>query len=68
MDGYALWVWASYGVTALALIGLLLVSLRTLRRRRRILAAMQALSGRRRDRPSAGPPAASEASQGESAS
>lgn len=50
MDGYALWVWSSYAVTALGVAGLIVVSLRTLRQRRRALAALEAASGRRRAR------------------
>jgi heme exporter protein D len=33
MGGYAVWVWSSYGVVAIVLVGLLLTSLASLRQR-----------------------------------
>ena len=40
MGGYAAFVWPAFAVTAAVLVGLLVVSLRTLRRREAALAAL----------------------------
>lgn len=48
MGGHAGFIWSSYGVAAIILIGLLLVSLRELRARREEVAALEAASPRRR--------------------
>ena len=40
MDGYGGFIWPAYGATALVLVGLLLVSLKGLRRREAELAAL----------------------------
>ncbi|HXP97098.1 MAG TPA: heme exporter protein CcmD [Telmatospirillum sp.] len=54
MGGYARFVWPAYGLVAVVTIGLLLVSLRTLRSRERALTMLQEQSpgrrGRRRDK------------------
>jgi heme exporter protein D len=54
MGGYARYVWPAYGLAAAVTIGLLVVSLRTLRSRERALAALQeempGRRGRSRDR------------------
>jgi heme exporter protein D len=42
MGGYAGFVWPSYAITALVMVGLLMVSLRELRDRERTLAALEA--------------------------
>jgi heme exporter protein D len=42
MDGYGVFVWPAYGLTALLLLGLLAASLAGLRRARRRLAALKA--------------------------
>lgn len=49
MDGYGLYVWASYGVTALIVIGLTAATLYGSRSARRTLDLLEK-SGRRRDR------------------
>ena len=41
MGGYAAFVWPGYGLAALAVIGMLVVSLRTLRAREREFAEMR---------------------------
>ena len=41
MGGYAAFVWPGYGIAALAVIGMLVASLRTLRAREREFAAMR---------------------------
>lgn len=41
MGGYAVWVWSSYGLSAVGLIGLLIWSLRTLRAREREFEALK---------------------------
>ena len=41
MGGYALYVWGSYGLAALLLVGLLLASLSWLRSQERLLAALE---------------------------
>ncbi len=52
MGGYAVYVWGSYGVAALVLVALLLLSLRGLRENETILAALEtsapARGGRKR--------------------
>ena len=35
MGGYAVWVWSAYGVSAVALVGLVVWSVRTLKARER---------------------------------
>lgn len=50
MGGYAGYVWPSFAITALVMIGLLVVSLRELRRRERTLAALEAARPNRRRR------------------
>ena len=49
MGGRAAFVWPAYGATALILIGLLVLSLRTMRARERELSAFER-APRRRDR------------------
>jgi heme exporter protein D len=51
MGGRAAFVWPAYGVTALILIGLLVLSLRAMRARERALGALER-GPRRRDRSS----------------
>ena len=41
MGGYGGYVWPAFGVTAVVLLGLLLASLRSLRAREEMLAALQ---------------------------
>ena len=49
MGGYAVYVWSSFGITAVVMIGLLVVSLRQARAREAELAALRAQpDGRRR--------------------
>ncbi len=48
MGGYAVFVWSGYGLAAIAMIGLLAASLRTLRAREKEFAAV------RRNRPAPG--------------
>ena len=48
MGGHAGFVWSSYGMAAVILVGLLVVSLRALRARRAEVAALEAASPRRR--------------------
>ena len=55
MGGYAVYVWPAFAVTAVVMIGLLVTSLRGLRREERVLDALQ--SERRGER-SPGPSAA----------
>ena len=43
MGGYAMWVWPSYGLAALALIGTLAATLRTLKHRQRELDDLKSL-------------------------
>lgn len=52
MGGYGGFVWSAFGMTALVLVGLLIISIRQARGREQRLAALQAqLGGRaRRDR------------------
>ena len=52
MDGYGIYVWPAFGVTAIVLIGLALASLRTLRDNEETLAGLQ--GERRRRSPVAG--------------
>ncbi|MGE4219493.1 MAG: heme exporter protein CcmD [Alphaproteobacteria bacterium] len=42
MGGYAAFVWPAYGIATLVLVGMLAVSLRSLRRRERMLDALRA--------------------------
>lgn len=48
MGGYAFYVWGTYGLAALILLGLLLASLRGLRVRERELAQLEQTRPRRR--------------------
>jgi heme exporter protein D len=48
MGGYAAYIWPAYGVAAIVLIGLLLVSLRGLRAREAELTRLEAAGVRRR--------------------
>lgn len=48
MGGYAAFVWPAFGATALVMVGLLLASLRGLRRQRRALEMMEKARPRRR--------------------
>ncbi len=50
MGGYAGFIWSAYGVAALVLIGLLVMSLIELRARQAEVAALEAASPRRRPR------------------
>ena len=52
MDGYGIYVWPAFGVTAIVLIGLLLASLRSLHDNQEILEDLQ--GQRRRGTPVAG--------------
>ena len=54
MGGYAAFVWPAFGATALVMVGLLLVSLRSLRRQRRALELMEKARPWRRGRGGAG--------------
>lgn len=47
MGGYAMWVWPAYGAVTLGLVGLLVVTLRTLKARE------QSFADVRRNRPAA---------------
>lgn len=47
MGGYAVYVWSSYGAAALVLSGILISSLRTLRRREAALRALENRAPRR---------------------
>ena len=55
MGGYAVYVWGSYGVATIVLAGLLLLSLRGLKRNESLLAALEASvparGGRKRKAP-----------------
>ena len=42
MGGYAAYVWPAYAVTVLGLVGMMVVSIRSLRRRQDLLAALEA--------------------------
>lgn len=50
MGGYAIYVWSSYGLALLVLVGLLLASLGTLRRKERLLRSLEQTLPRRRRR------------------
>jgi heme exporter protein D len=50
MGGYAAYVWPSYAIAAIVMLGLLLGSLRSLRQSERTLAALEAERPRRRRR------------------
>ena len=50
MGGYAAFVWPAFGVTVLVMVGLLLASLRSLRRERRALELMEKARPRSRGR------------------
>ncbi len=43
MGGYAVYVWPAYAVTVLVLIGMMVASVRSLRRHRKLLAALEAV-------------------------
>jgi heme exporter protein D len=45
MGGYALYVWPAYGLSALVMLGLSISAWRSLRRKERDLAALQAERG-----------------------
>jgi heme exporter protein D len=47
MGGYAGYVWPAFGITTIVLIGLLVISLRALRRREATLARLQGEDGSR---------------------
>ncbi len=52
MGGYAVFVWPAFGLAALVMVGLLVATLRQLRRRRRELAELEAsLPSHRRTQP-----------------
>ena len=52
MGGYAAFVWPAFGLAAVVMVGLLLATLRQLRRRRRELAELEAsLPSHRRTQP-----------------
>lgn len=54
MGGYAAYVWAAYGLTALIVVGLLVLSIRRLRAAERMLSLLeQARRGRTGDGPDA---------------
>ena len=46
MGKYAFYVWGAYGVSALALLSLVLLSLRVHARRRKVLEALQEAAGK----------------------
>ncbi|QQP89373.1 heme exporter protein CcmD [Skermanella sp. TT6] len=50
MGGYAAYVWPAYGVAAVFLVGMLVVSLRGLRRHEALLKTLETSRPRRRDR------------------
>jgi heme exporter protein D len=51
MGGYAVYVWPAFAITAIVMIGLLIETLRTLHRRERELAELEAARpGRNRER------------------
>jgi heme exporter protein D len=50
MGGYAAFVWPAFGVTAIVMVVLLVVSIRGLRKERRTLELMESARPRRRDR------------------
>lgn len=47
MGGYAAYVWPAYGLTALVMLGLLVISVRSLKVRRRELARLEGSRGGR---------------------
>lgn len=52
MGGYAVFVWPAFGLAAVVMVGLLIATLRQLRRRRRELAELEAsLPSHRRTQP-----------------
>lgn len=55
MGGHAAFIWSSYGVAALVLVGLLIVSLREHRLRRAEVKALEAASPRRRQQTETAP-------------
>jgi heme exporter protein D len=56
MGGYAAFVWPAYAITALVMVGLLVSTLRGLRRREALLRMLEdTRPRRRRERPGAGP-------------
>lgn len=50
MGGYAAYVWPAYGVAAVFLVGMLVASLRGLRRHEALLKTLETSRPRRRDR------------------
>ncbi len=50
MGGYAIYVWSSYGLALLILVGLLIASLSALRRKERLLRTLEENLPRRRRR------------------
>ena len=48
MGGYAVFVWPAFGITAVVMIGLLVISLIQLRQRRRQLEELEATVSRKR--------------------
>lgn len=54
MGGYAIYVWSSYGLALLILVGLLAASLMGLRRKERLLRSLEQTLPRRRRRAGAG--------------
>ena len=65
MGGYAAFVWPAFGVTVLVMVGLLLTSLRSLRRERRALELMERARPRRRGRGGASEAAGASRASGE---
>ena len=61
MGGFAAYVWPSFAVTAIFMIGLVIASRRSLRADQRTLEALRAASGRRRSKPGAPGDAAEDA-------
>ena len=45
MGGYARWVWSAYGVSLLAIVGMLVISLRSLKAREREFEQLRAARG-----------------------
>ena len=54
MGGHAVFVWSAYAVATLVMVGMLLVSLRSLRRQQQAVRLLEEARGRRRDEPPAG--------------
>jgi len=48
MGGYATFVWGAFGITAIVMIGLLVLSARTARRKQSVLLRLQNEMGRER--------------------